>query len=299
MLAVVMHTTGGSDVLQLEDVARPQPRAGEVVIRVRAAAVNPVDWKLRRGLVTAPLPTGLGMDVAGIVETSSAAGFAAGDEVFGIATSGGYAEFATAAAAAIARKPRGLTFEQAAAIPVSGLTAWQGLFERGRLEPGQILLIAGAAGGVGHLAVQLARHHGATVIGVGSSRNRDFVLGLGADAFVDYTRQNVTDVARDVDVVLDTVGGSTTESLVPAIREGGVLVTIAYPPEKAPAARGVQVEPLAMTPNAAQLADIGELIESGAVRVELAAVLPLTDVRHAHELSESGHTRGKIVLTME
>ena len=218
MRAAVVHTTGGAHVLRIEDAPRPTPSESEVLIAVRAAAVNPVDWKIRRGFVAVPLPTVLGMDVSGAVVTSSVADFAVGDDVFGIATSGSHAELTTASAAAIARKPPGVTYEQAAAIPVSGLTAWQGLFERGILERGQTVLIAGAAGGVGHLAVQLARRVGATVIGTGSSRNRAFVLGLGADVFVDYTEEDVGDVVGDVDVVLDTVGGPATTSLLPTLR---------------------------------------------------------------------------------
>ena len=299
MRAAVVHTTGGAHVLRIEDAPRPTPGESEVLIAVRAAAVNPVDWKIRRGFVAVPLPTVLGMDVSGAVVASSVTDFAVGDDVFGIATSGSYAELTTASAAAIARKPPGVTYEQAAAIPVSGLTAWQGLFERGSLERGQTVLIAGAAGGVGHLAVQLARRVGATVIGTGSSRNRAFVLGLGADVFVDYTEEDVGDVVGDVDVVLDTVGGPATTSLLPTLRRGGVIVTVAYPPEQPPEARGVRVEPLVMRPNVVQLADLGELIASGALQVEIARTLPLSGAREAHELSESGHTRGKIVLTVD
>ena len=226
-------------------------------------------------------------------------GFAEGDEVFGMAASGGYAEFATASAAAIARKPDGISHEQAAAIPVAGMTAWQALFDRGGLESGQTALIAGAAGGVGHLAVQFAKHAGARVIGTGSSRNRDFVLGLGADEYVDYTEQDVGEAVSGVDVAFDTVGGETTESLVPTLREGGILVTIANaPPEEAARERGARAELLVMSPSSEQLARIAELVAAGDVHVEITEVLPLTEVQRAHELSESGHTRGKIVLTV-
>jgi NADPH:quinone reductase-like Zn-dependent oxidoreductase len=216
-----------------------------------------------------------------------------------MASSGGYAEFATASSAAIAKKPAGVSHEQAAAIPVVGMTAWQALFDRGGLQDGQTALIAGAAGGVGHLAVQFAKVAGARVIGTGSSRNRDFVLGLGADEYVDYTEQDVGEAVSGVDVALDTVGGDTTESLVPAVREGGILVTIANaPPQEAAGARGVRAELLVMSPNPDQLERIAALVAAGDVRVELAEVLPLTEVQQAHQLSESGHTRGKIVLTV-
>jgi NADPH:quinone reductase-like Zn-dependent oxidoreductase len=299
MHAVVIHETGSPEVLHYEEPDRPEPGDGEVLIRVRAASVNPVDWKRRRGLSETTLPAVLGQDVSGPVEVSRADGFAEGDEVFGIAASGGYAEFATAPAALIAKKPAGVSHEQAAAIPVAGMTAWQALFDRGGLERGQTALIAGAAGGVGHFAVQFAKGAGAKVIGTGSSRNRDFVLGLGADEYVDYSEQDVGEAVSGVDVAFDTVGGETTESLLPTLGEGGILVTIANaPPEDAARERGARAELLVMSPTSELLARIAELVAAGEVRVELTEVLPLTDIQRAHELSESGHTRGKIVLTV-
>ena len=299
MQATVMHETGGPDVLRHEEAERPEPGDGEVLIRVHAASVNPIDWKHRRGLVDKQLPAVLGSDVSGTVEVSHAEGFAEGDEVFGLAASGGYAELATARVAAIAKKPSGVSHEQAAAIPVAGLTAWQALFDRGGLESGQKALIAGAAGGVGHFAVQFARHSGARVVGTGSSRNRDFVLGLGADEYVDYTERDVAEVVSDSDVTFDTVGGDTTETLLPTVRSGGILVTIAgAPPEDAARDRGARAELLVMSPSSDQLARIAELVAEGEVQVEIAEVFPLTEVQRAHELSESGHTRGKIVLTV-
>jgi NADPH:quinone reductase-like Zn-dependent oxidoreductase len=298
MQAVLIHQTGGPAVLSLEGAARPEPAEGEVLITVHAASVNPVDWKQRRGLAPTELPAVLGRDVSGTVEVSRAEGFAVGDDVFGIAASGGYAEFATASAAAIAKKPDGVSHEQAAAIPVAGLTAWQALFDHGGLEHGQTALIAGAAGGVGHFAVQFAKRVAARVIGTGSSRNREFVLGLGADEYVDYTQQDVAQAVSGVDLALDTVGGDTTESLLPTVRERGILITIAAaPPEQAARERGVRAELTIMSPNPDQLARIADLVAAGDVHVEIAAVLPLSEVRRAHELSESGHTRGKIILT--
>jgi NADPH:quinone reductase-like Zn-dependent oxidoreductase len=299
MQAVLMHEPGSPDVLHVESVEQPEVGECQVLIRVRAASVNPMDWKYRRGLVDKQLPAVLGVDVSGTVEVAGADGFGEGDEVFGMASSGGYAEFATASAAVIAKKPAGVSHEQAAAIPVAGLTAWQALFDRAALERGQTALIAGAAGGVGHLAVQFAKLAGARVIGTGSARNRDFVLGLGADEYVDYTSQEVTEAVSGVDVAFDTVGGETTQSLLPTVREGGILVTIAgAPPEEAARDRGVGAELLVMSPTSDQLTRIAELVAAGDVRVEIADVLPLAEVRRAHELSESGHTRGKIVLTI-
>jgi NADPH:quinone reductase-like Zn-dependent oxidoreductase len=299
MHAVVIHETGSPEVLHYEETDRPEPGDGEVLIRVRATTVNPADWKARRGAREVALPAVLGIDVSGTVEVSRAEAVAEGDEVFGVAASGGYAEFTTASAAAIAKKPDGISHEQAAAIPVAGMTAWQALFDRGGLESGRTALIAGAAGGVGHFAVQFAKHAGARVIGTGSSRNRDFVLGLGADEYVDYTEQDVGEAVSGVDVAFDTVGGETTESLLPTLREGGVLVTIANaPPEEAARERGARAELLVMSPSSEQLARIAELVAAGEVHVEITEVLPLTEVQRAHELSESGHTRGKIVLTV-
>jgi NADPH:quinone reductase-like Zn-dependent oxidoreductase len=300
MRAVVMHETGGPEVLLLEDLPTPEPDDGQVLVRVRAASVNPIDWKLRRGNSPVELPKILGNDISGTVEVSRAAALADGAEVFGFAGSGGYAEYSLSAPVALAPKPAGVTDEQAAALPVAGLTAWQALFDRGGLERGQTALIAGAAGGVGHLAVQLAKRAGARVIGTGSSRNREFVLGLGADEYVDYTQQDVREAVSDVDVALDAVGGETTETLVPVVREGGILVTIAAePPEDSARSRGARAELLIMSPNAEQLARIAGLVQAGEIRVELSEVLPLSEARRAHELSESGHTRGKIVLTID
>jgi NADPH:quinone reductase-like Zn-dependent oxidoreductase len=299
MRAVVIHETGGPDVLHLEEMDRPEPGEGEVLIRVHVASVNPIDWKIRQGLRPKPLPAVLGNDVSGTVEISRAEGFAEGEEVFGIAPSGGYAEFATAPAGAIAKKPAGVSHEQAAAIPVAGMTAWQALFDRGGLERGQKALIAGAAGGVGHFAVQLAKHAGALVIGIGSARNREFVTGLGAEEYVDYTSQDVGESVSDVDVAFDTVGGDTTLSLLSTVRDGGALVTIANaPPEQEAAGRGVRAQLLVMSPSSEQLIRISELVAAGDVHVEIAETLPLSETQRAHTLSESGHTRGKIVLTV-
>ncbi len=297
MHAVAMHETGGPDVLRYEEVERPEPGEGEVLIRVHAASVNPIDWKIRQGQRPKPLPAVLGSDVSGTVELSRAEEFAAGDEVFGFAQSGSYAEYATAPAAIVAPKPAGITHEQAAALPVAGLTAWQALFDRGGLKRGGSALVAGAAGGVGHFAVQFAKHAGAQAVGTGSARNRDFVLGLGADEYVDYSSQDVAEVVRDVDVAFDTVGGDTTQSLLAAVRDGGVLVTIANaPPEQAAAERGARAELLVMSPSSEQLARIAELVAAGDVHVEIAETFSLSEVQRAHTLSESGHARGKIIL---
>jgi NADPH:quinone reductase-like Zn-dependent oxidoreductase len=299
MQAVMVRETGGPEVLRLEEVDTPQPADGQVLIRVHAAAVNPIDWKYRRGSSPKQLPAVLGNDVSGTVEVSRADGFAAGDAVFGFTVSGGYAERAICPAGAIAKKPAAITHEQAAAIPVAGLTAWQALFDRAGLAAGQSVLISGAAGGVGHFAVQFASHAGARAIGIGSPRNREFVLGLGAEEFVDYTQQDVATAVSGVDVAFDAVGGEMTATLLSTVRAGGVLITIASaPPEQEAAARQVRAEMLFASPNPVQLAEIAELLADGAVQVEIEEVIPLAEVQRAHALSEAGHTRGKIVLAV-
>jgi NADPH:quinone reductase-like Zn-dependent oxidoreductase len=299
MRAVLVAETGGPEVLRLQETEPPEPGDGEVLIEVHAAAVNPIDWKFRRGLVPKQLPAVLGSDVSGTVARSRAQGFAEGDDVFGFAASGAYAELARARAGDIAPKPAGLSHEQAAALPVSGLTAWQALFDRGGLQRGQSALIAGGAGGVGHVAVQFAKHAGAQVIATGSPRNRDFVLGLGADRFLDYTHEEPAALAGSVDLAFDTVGGETTAGLLPAVREGGALVTIAgAPPEQAAGERGVRAELLIMSSSSQQLQEVARLVAAGEVHVEIAQRIPLAEIARAHELSESGHVRGKIVITV-
>jgi NADPH:quinone reductase-like Zn-dependent oxidoreductase len=300
MKAVVIHETGDPGVLRWEEVPDPEPEDGEVLVRVHCAGVNPADWKRRRGgYGEVELPATLGYEMSGTVERSRADGFAEGDEVFGYAASGGYAELVTTPATVITSKPDGVTREQASTIQVAGQTAWQSLFQVAGLEGGQTAVVAGAAGGVGHYAVQLAKHVGARVIGTGSSRNRDFVLGLGADQYVDYTEQDVADAVSDVDVAFDTIGGEVTESLVPTVREGGFLVVIATaPPEEAAKERGFRTAVHVTEPNPDHLRQIAELIASGDVRVEIAEVIPIAEVRRAHEESESGHVRGKLVLAV-
>ena len=299
MQVVTMSETGGPEVLQILDAPRPEPADGQVLVRVRAVAVNPIDWKYRRGLIPKDLPAVLGSDISGVVEQSRAAGFAPGDEVFGFAASGAYAEFALSPAALLARKPAGISHEQAAALPVAALTAWQALFDVAGLTAGQTALIAGAAGGVGHLAVQFARVAGIHAIGTASERNREFVLGLGAERFVDYNSEEPASVAHDVDMAFDTVGGATTASALDCVRSGGVLVTIAAAPPEQAAARGVRAEMLIMSPSSEQLARVADLVAAGEVKVEIAATMALAQVREAHALSESGHTRGKIILTLD
>ena len=303
MKAVVVRETGGPEVMRLETVADPEPGPDQVLIEVRAAAVNPIDWKYRRGVASTSLPMTPGIDVSGVVKATRSSDFAVGEEVCGFTISGGYAQLATADARHLVHKPADLDHEMAASVPVSGMTAWQALSSGGEIADGITVLVNGAAGGVGHLAVQFAALAGDGVIGVGSGRNRDFVLGLGANQYVDYTIDTLSSVVPGADVVIDTVGGDSTRPLVDVIDPGGRFVSVIYPePVDWPItqalvhAASAHSELVVMRSNRSQLRHILDLMASGVVRVEMASILPLQDSDEAQRLSESGHTRGKIVL---
>ena len=298
MKAVCIHTFGGPDVLQFEEIDRPEPAAGELLIRVHAAGVNPVDWKIREGYMgKLPLPTVMGRDFSGTVESlgSNVRDFRVGDEVFGEAASGSgtYAEYTIAESSQVARRPTVLNPISAASLPVAALTAWQALFDTAGLQAGQKVLIDGAAGGVGSLAVQFAKHKGAHVIGTASGQQAGFVRGLGADEVIDYQATQFDDIVHDVDVVFDTIGGDTQERSWQVLRRGGILVSIVQPPppEKA-AAQGVRGVFMRQNPRGDQLAQIADLVASGKVKVHVEKVLPLSEARKAQELSQSGHARG-------
>ena len=297
MRAVVIDETGGPEVLQLRDVERGEPADGEVLIEIQAASVNPIDYKRRRGSAQVQLPAILGSDISGAVVASRAEGFSEGDEVFGLARSGAYAEFAVTPATLIAHKPAALSHAQAAALPVAGMTAWQALFDRAQLHRGQTAVVAGAAGGVGHFAVQLGKHGGAVVTGIGSAGNRDFVTGLGADRYVDYTREQLSEAITDADIAFDTVGGEVTAELLETVGAGGVLVTIANaPPEEDARVRGARAEMLVMSASSKQLVALADLVAKGELHAEIARTLPLAEIAEAHRVSEDGHVRGKLVL---
>jgi NADPH:quinone reductase-like Zn-dependent oxidoreductase len=302
MKAIVINAYGNEDVVNYVDVDCPEPKADEVLMKVRVAGVNPVDWKIRDGMgerLGLKLPIFLGGEIAGTIAKvgSDVRDFRVGDAVYGIVTSGGYAEYAIAKIGDIAIKPQSLDFENAAAIPLGALTAWQAMFDLANLRSGQRLLITAASGGVGSLAVQIAKAKGAFVIGMASGRNEAFVRDLGADEFIDYTKQNFEEVVKDVDVVFDTVGGDTFERAFQTLKTGGFLVTaVQFPSAEKAQEFGVKVARVYCKPNAEQLAAIGKLVEKGKLKAHISTVLPLSEVRKAHQLSESGRTRGKIVL---
>jgi len=305
MKAIVINEYGDESVLNYTDVERLEAKEGEVLVKVYAAAVNPADWKIRDGMGESfgfKLPLILGGDIAGIVEAVGVdvENFKQGDAVYGMTVSslsGGYAEYAVAKADAIAPKPESINFEEAAAIPIAALTAWQAIFDLANLSSGQRILITGAAGGVGSMAVQLAKAKGAFVVGTASGKNEQYVRDLGADEFVDYTQQSFEAVVKDVDVVFDTVGGDTQERAFQTLKKGGFLVTSAQTPSEEKAKEfGVEAAFVFCKPNAGQLAEINRLIEEGKLKIHIETVLPLAEVKKAHQLSQSGRTRGKIVL---
>ena len=308
MKAVRMHGYGGPEVLKYEDAPRPEPAGNEVLVKVHAAGVNPVDWKIRagymRGFLDYPLPFILGWDFSGTVEElgpgAAASGFQAGDEVYArpdIGRNGAYAEYIAVQASEIQRKPKSLDHVHAAAIPLAALTAWQAIFDAGQLKAGQRILIHAAAGGVGTFAVQLARWKGAYVIGTASKANHEFVKELGADEVIDYQTTRFEDVVRDVDVVLDAMAGETRDRSWQVLKKGGILVSILGQPSQDDAGKhGVRGAGIFVQPNPAQLQELADLADAGKLRPIIDTVLPLAEAARAHEMNQTLHTRGKIVL---
>ncbi|WP_406643174.1 NADP-dependent oxidoreductase [Amycolatopsis sp. WGS_07] len=314
MRAVTVREFGGPEVLTAEEVARPEPLPTEVLVRVRAAGVNPVDWKTREGRGMAGLqtfPLILGWDVSGVVEE---VGFgvttlAPGDEVYSMPwfprAAGGYAEYVTAPARQWVRKPDTLDHVHAAAVPLAALTAWQALVDTARVQAGQRVLITAAAGGVGHFAVQFARHLGAQVIATASAARHQWLKELGADETIDYTATRFEEAAAEVDVVIDLVGDEhdrTSTRSLKVLRPGGLLVAVpsGVSPELARAAEaaGVRATPFLVEPDGPALATIAGLIDNGEVAVEVAETFPLEQAAAAHARGETGRTRGKLVLTV-
>jgi NADPH:quinone reductase-like Zn-dependent oxidoreductase len=305
MKAVRIHSFGGPEVLRFEDVPVPAPQPNEIVAAVHAAGINPVDWKIREGHVGEPrLPQIMGSDFSGVVQAigPDVREFRVGDAVFGVVAdeSGSYAEFAAAPVSQIAKKPGTLDHVRAAALPIASLTAWQALFDTAQLQAGQKILIHAAAGGVGSFAVQFARWKGAHVIGTASARNAGSVRALGAAEVIDYHSTRFEDVAHEVDVVFDTVGGETQERSWKVLKRGGILVSIVQPPpsEKA-AGHGVRGVFMISKPRGDELARIVDLVVQGQVKVVVETVLPLSEARRGQELSQSGHVHGKIVLVTD
>lgn len=305
MKAVFFTHYGDSGVLQYANLPVPTPDSGEVLIRVRAASVNPADWKRRAGAYGAGTPAGPiipGFDVSGTVVAvgSGVAGFKLNDAVYGIVAlnrSGGYAQYAVAPATQIARKPSSLDHIHAAAVPLAALTAWQALFDAAKLHAGETVLIHGGAGGVGHFAVQLAKAKGAHVIATASTKNLQLLRELGADQAIDYQTQPFDRLVRDADVVFDTVGGETLRRSYDIVRRGGYLVGIVDDVDPAQlAAHGICGSHVRVNPNTGELVEISRLISAGKVHPRVSSTFPLDQAAQAQNLSASGHAEGKIVL---
>ncbi|MET8787592.1 NADP-dependent oxidoreductase [Streptomyces sp. NPDC004589] len=330
MRAVRLHEHGGPEVLRDDEVPIPEPGPGEVLVRVRAVGVNPPDWYLRAGLTNIPpetrpkfdLPVIPGTDVSGVVEAVAAdvENFSTGDEVFGLLRfpsfdGSAYAEYVAAPASDLAHKPTGIDHIHAAGAPMALLTAWQFLIELGHdhpspfqaarhrpvpLDPDTTVLVNGAAGGVGHFALQLAKWKGAHVIAVASGAHESFLRELGADEFIDYTKSRPEELVHDVDLVLDAVGGRNSSRFLRTLKRGGALFPVFFGEyDDAETARlGVTVSGTQVRSNGAQLAELGRLLDTGTVHVAIDSTFPLADARAAHERAARGHIQGKIVLTV-
>jgi NADPH:quinone reductase-like Zn-dependent oxidoreductase len=309
MRAIRQESFGGPEVLELVEVDRPDPLPTEVLVRVRAAGVNPVDWKTRAGRgFLATLPFTVGWDVSGVVEATApgVTRFAPGDEVYGMPwfprQAAAYAEFVTAPSRHFARKPAGLRHLEAGALPLAGLTAWQVLVETADVRPGQRVLVSAAAGGVGHLAVQIAKARGAYVIGTARQAKHDFLRELGADEVIDYAQVDVAAATGDLDLVVDMIGGAGSVRTLPALKPGGLLIPVtgggAAELRQAAAERGVRLVSFLVEPDHAGLEGLSALVDAGRLRVEIDTALPLAEAAKAHQISETGRTRGKIVLTV-
>lgn len=303
--AIRIHQYGGPEILKLETVQHAQPQAGEVLVRVLAAGMNPVDWKLTEGHMRDFMPLQFpyipGRDIAGIVEEvgPGVTEFQKGQAVFGQTTQGGYAEYTVSPVAKLALKPETLSFEEAATIPVGATTAWQGLFEHADLQAGQTILVQGAAGGVGLFVVQFARWKGAHVIATTSTANVDFVRSLGAEKVIDYKTTSVEQVVHDVDFVFDTVGEATLGSSVLVVKQGGTLVTIAgQPSEQKVRERNLKVASFMAQVSTELLQTFARLIDEGQVKVAIEKTFPLSDAGEASAHSKSGHGRGRVVLNV-
>lgn len=305
MKAIQIHEFGGPEVLKLDTITRPEPGAHQVLVRVHAAGVNPVDWKIREGKFgEIPFPAIMGNDFSGEIEAlgPDVTEFRVGESVFGSVAdeSGSYAEYCLAPTSQIIEKPSSLDHIQAAAVPVTAMTAWQALFDEAKLRRGQKVLIHAAAGGVGNFAVQFAKWKGAYVIGTASADSADLVRKLGAHEVIDYRNTRFEDVVQNADVVFDTIGGETQERSWKVLNRGGVLVSVVQPPSaETAAARGVRG--IFMREDAKrndELIQIAKLLASGQIKINVETVLPLSEARKAQELSQSGHAHGKIVLTI-
>ena len=306
MKAIQIHEFGGPEVLKYENAPRPVPGPDDLLIKVFATSVNPVDWKIRAGYAKGRFPVTFplipGGDVSGEVEEvgGNVKTFRKGDEVYGRpdpTKNGAYSEYIVVNANTVNLKPKSIGHEKAAAVPLAGLTAWQALSDHGKLQAGQKVLIQAASGGVGTFAIQFARWKGAYVIGTTSQNNVDFVKQLGADLVIDYKNQRFEELISDIDLVIDTIGGETQRRSLLVIKNGGRLITIVRPEfQDAAAARNIHMEGFMTQSIPEELEQIKQLIDSGKIKPIVAATMSLREAAKAQILSQEGHIRGKIVL---
>lgn len=306
MKAVRIHQYGGREVLFLDEVPVPEIAPDEVLVRVVAASINPVDWKVRAGylaqMIPHQLPLTLGWDVSGVVAAvgSQVSQWQVGNAVYSrpdLARNGTYAEFVAIRAGECARKPSTISHVEAASLPLAGITAWESMMDTARVQAGQRVLVHAGSGGVGSLAIQLVKAAGATVIATASGRNRALVESLGVDQFVDYTATRVADAVEPVDAVFDTIGGEVQEASWSLLNPGGIQVSIISPPDEAKAASmGVRGGFVFIGPNAPVLDKLAAMVDGGRLRPIVGAEFALEDIAAAHALSESGRAVGKIVL---
>lgn len=307
MKAVQISKFGDQSVLELNDIAIPTPAENEVLIKIKAAAVNPVDWKIREGylqpMLNHSLPLTLGWDVAGEVVLAGAqvTNLKVGDAVYSrpnIAKNGSYAEYMTAVADEVSVKPTSLSWQEAAGVPLTGLTAWQSLYELTNVQAGERVLIHAGSGAVGQFAIQLAKLRGAYVYTTTSAKNTDLVLGLGADQAIDYHQEDFSEL-KDLDVVFDTIGGETLANSWATLKQGGRLVSIvANPSEEIAAKHGVSAFFCFVQPSSEQLNEITKLADAGRFKVNIDSEFPLDQVAQAHARSETGHAQGKIIINV-
>lgn len=299
MKAIQIKEFGDENVLDYTDIDRPEPKTDEILVKIHASAVNPVDVKIRNGKYKMELPLIPGADFAGTIEEigSDIRKFKTGDEVYGKILVGCYAEYVIVKEDELGAKPESLNFKKAASIPMGALTSWQAIFDAADLKNGQKILIHAASGGVGSMAVQLAKAKGAYVIGTASGKNEDFVKNLGADEFIDYKSTKFENAVNDVDVVFDTVGGDTLERSYQVLKKDGFLVSIVEKPSQEMAKKyGVKAQHIASRPNPEQLEEITSLVEESKLKVFTEHIFPLSEAKKAQKLSKEGHSPGKIIL---
>ena len=298
-----------AEVIERGEVPIPQPVDDEVLVRVRAASINPVDWKIAQGeyppVGADKLPLVLGRDLAGTIETVGTSAhymLSHGDRVFAFIGQdrGGQSDYVVVKAVELVAMPADLDFAEAAGAGLASMTAWQGLFDHGGLTAGQRVLIHGGAGGVGHLAVQLAKWKGATVFATASAEDRDFVASIGADTVIDYKSERFEDIATDCDLVFDTQGGEVQRRSFDCLKAGGMMVSTLEPLAEEAAARGMRIAPrYHATPNAAQLGQVADLLADGTIRVEVARRFAMDAFAAAYDFARQAHPRGKVVLTLD